>query len=133
MTADSEHAWDEDNGGGSAPLDRSAALVLRERRVKSQFWAKVRAALAQIPFADDVVAAYYCAMDKTTPAHVRYVLLGALLYFIAPIDAVPDVIAGLGYTDDAAVLAGVLQVLGSHIRPEHRARAEAAVRAARNA
>ena len=41
-----------------------------------RFWRKVGRALASIPFADDLVAAHLCAMDRTTPAYVRAVLLG---------------------------------------------------------
>ena len=52
--------------------------------------------LARIPFAEDLVAAYYCALDRDTPGYVRAVLFGALAYFVLPIDVVPDFLAGLG-------------------------------------
>ncbi|MFO8005706.1 DUF1232 domain-containing protein [Thioalkalivibrio sp.] len=40
-----------------------------------------------------------------------------------PTDLIPDVIVGLGYTDDAAVLAAAVRTLAAHIRPRHRQRA----------
>ncbi len=32
-------------------------------------------------------------------------IVAAIIYFVMPIDAMPDFIAGLGFTDDAAILA----------------------------
>jgi uncharacterized membrane protein YkvA (DUF1232 family) len=51
---------------------------------------------------------------------VKGVLLAALAYFVIPTDMVPDVIAGLGFTDDATVLATALGVVGTHIKPRHK-------------
>lgn len=87
------------------------------------FWAKLRRVVARIPFAEDLVAAYYCAIDRDTPAYVRGVLLGALAYFVLPTDMVPDFLAGVGFTDDASVLAAALVAVGRHLEPRHRARA----------
>jgi uncharacterized membrane protein YkvA (DUF1232 family) len=52
-------------------------------------------------------------------------LIGAIAYFVLPIDAIPDVLPVLGFTDDAAVLAGTIKLVASNIRPEHRAVAKA--------
>ena len=84
---------------------------------------------ARISFADSLVAAWYCAVDAATPMHVRGVLLAALAYFVLPADAVPDIVAGIGFTDDAAVIAAVLGTFARHVTPEHRARAHASRRA----
>ena len=62
-------------------------------------------------------------MDTATPQHVRGVLLAALAYFVLPVDAIPDIVAGIGFTDDAAVIAAVVGALARHITPEHRDRA----------
>ena len=75
---------------------------------------------AKIPFADDLLAAYYCAFDRNTPHHVRVILLGALAYFVMPIDVVPDLLPLFGFADDAAVLAAALKAVSDAIRPEHR-------------
>ena len=50
----------------------------------------------------------------------KLVLFAALGYFVLPIDAVPDLVTGLGFTDDATVLATALGVVGAHIREPHR-------------
>ena len=48
------------------------------------------------------------------------IMLGALAYFVMPIDAIPDVLAGIGFTDDAAVIAAVIATLGANVRSRHR-------------
>ncbi len=88
-----------------------------------RLWRKLLRVAARIGFADSVVAAWYCAVDAATPAHVRGMLLAALAYFLLPTDAVPDIIAGIGFTDDAAVLTAVLGTFARHVTPEHRERA----------
>jgi uncharacterized membrane protein YkvA (DUF1232 family) len=80
-----------------------------------------------VPFVEDLVAAYYCALDPTTPMRVRGMLLAALAYFILPFDFIPDMIPGLGFTDDAAVLTAVFALVSSHITPIHRAAAAKAL------
>lgn len=98
-----------------------------ERKVRQQFWPKLRRVLQHVPFARDLVAAYYCALDPQTPFRAKAMLLGALAYFILPIDAIPDFILGAGFTDDAAVLALAIKVVADHIRPEHREAADTAI------
>jgi uncharacterized membrane protein YkvA (DUF1232 family) len=94
-------------------------------RVRRGFWPKLKRSLGRIPFADDLVAAYYCATDRATPAYVRAVLMGALAYFILPADVIPDFVIGFGFTDDASVLLAAVSAVSAHIKPEHRAKARA--------
>src|SRR5258708_2410657 len=98
----------------------------RSERVRSRFWTTFRKAARQIPFAEDLVAAYYCALDPATPTSVRATLLGALAYFVMPFDVIPDFIAGLGFTDDVTVLLAAIGMVRAHITSVHR---EAARRA----
>jgi uncharacterized membrane protein YkvA (DUF1232 family) len=92
--------------------------------LRRDFWRKLRGIAAQLPFAEDLLAAYYCAFDRQTPLAVKASLVGALVYFVLPTDAIPDVLPILGFTDDAAVLATAIKLVSSHIRPEHRALAK---------
>ncbi|MEA2878056.1 MAG: hypothetical protein QOF14_3252 [Hyphomicrobiales bacterium] len=97
-----------------------------EETVRRAFRRKARKLAARLPFAEDLLAAYYCAFDRDTPMQVKAALLGALAYFVLPFDVVPDMLPMLGFADDAAVLATALRLVASHLRPEHR---EAAKRA----
>jgi len=91
----------------------------QETRVRRGFFGTLKRAARYIPFSQDVVASYHCALDPRTPASSRGILLAALAYFVLPFDVVPDFIVGLGFTDDAAVLLAALTAVRSNIRPEH--------------
>ena len=97
----------------SPPNDDNDAL-------RRNFWRKLARVLAQIPFAEDLLAAYYCAFDRATPAHVKATLVAAIAYFVLPFDAIPDFLPVLGFTDDAAVLAAAIKLVSGHITPRHR-------------
>lgn len=98
-------------------------LTRSESRVKRDFFPKLKRVLASIPYADELVAAYYCAFDKATPLKAKGILIGALAYFILPVDVVPDIVLGLGFTDDMAVLLAAFNVVRTHVTDAHRARA----------
>ncbi len=95
----------------------------REEKVRRDFWPKFRVFASQLPFAEDVAAAYFCATDSKTPLKVRGTLLAALAYFILPTDFVPDILALVGFTDDIAVLTAAFGLVSSHITDEHRKQA----------
>jgi uncharacterized membrane protein YkvA (DUF1232 family) len=88
--------------------------------LRRSFWRKLTSVAARIPFAEDVLAAYYSAFDRDTPLQVKATLVGAIAYFVLPLDAMPDVLPVLGFTDDAAVLATAIKLVASHIRPVHK-------------
>jgi len=118
------------------PIDPSRALVpeviaVNERRVRVGFMPKLRRVAAKIPFAADAVSVYYCARDPATPTRAKAMMLAALAYFVMPADVIPDVLVGVGFTDDAAVLAALIGLLGRHIKAEHRARAREMVQKVR--
>lgn len=105
-------AWNEDG-----------RLGRDEATVRSGFWRKLGKLAAKIPFVEDLLTAYYCAFDRSTPTHVRATLLAALAYFVMPFDGLPDVLPILGMADDAAVVGTALKLVWDHIKPEHRAAA----------
>ncbi len=114
-----------EHSAGFEPADR---LAEDPESVRRRFWRKLKRVAARLPFAEDLLAAYYCAFDKETPRHVQASLLGALAYFILPFDFVPDMLPMLGFTDDAAVLATAIRLVAGHITSEHRAAARAALK-----
>jgi uncharacterized membrane protein YkvA (DUF1232 family) len=110
---------------GFEPADR---LAEDRESVRRRFWIKLKRVVARLPFAEDLLAAYYCAFDKETPRHVQGALLGAVAYFILPFDFIPDMLPVLGFTDDAAVLATAIRLVASHITEGHRQAARAALK-----
>ena len=66
-------------------------------------------------------------MDPATPVRVKAVLFGALAYFITPVDMIPDILAGLGFSDDAAVFWMAWRAVRDHVTDDHRERAAKAL------
>ena len=99
----------------------------KESAVRRGVFPKLKRVVANAPFAEDVAAAYFCAFDPATPMRAKGILLGALAYFILPVDLVPDMALGLGFTDDIAVLLAAVNAVSSHLRPDHRVSARAAL------
>ena len=102
---------------GFEPADN---LARDPESVRKRFWAKFKRVAVRLPFAEDLLSAYYCAFDLRTPRHVQAALLGAIAYFILPFDFIPDMLPVLGFTDDAAVLATAIRLVAAHITVEHR-------------
>ena len=90
------------------------------------FWSKIGkfAKKAGCELIEKAIMLYHTAMDKETPASAKALILGALGYFISPIDAIPDVTPVIGFSDDLAVLtATILKVIAS-IKEEHKQKAK---------
>jgi uncharacterized membrane protein YkvA (DUF1232 family) len=109
----------------SAKTDRT--IDASESEVREKFWRTAKRAARQVPFMDEVVAAYYCALDRNTPLRAKGILLAALGYFILPTDTIPDIVLGLGFTDDVAVLTAAITAVRAHMTPAHRLAAKQAL------
>ncbi|WP_420407808.1 YkvA family protein [Hoeflea sp.] len=116
-----------ENGSGTADTGKGRTGEASEASVRAGFWRTFRKAARQIPFAEDLVAAYYCALDPETPAKAKAVILGALAYFIMPFDTVPDFLALVGFSDDIAVLTLAIATIRSNITDAHRLAARKAL------
>lgn len=118
--------------GFSASFSREEMEAIRkslrdEAKFGSDFMARLKRVAKRIPFAGDLLAAWFCARDPATPRRVRMTLLAALGYFVLPVDALPDIMPLLGFTDDAAVIAAAIAAVAGSITPEHRERAKQAL------
>lgn len=115
-------AW-EDN-----PIYKKAASFAQVSqkeidRVSRELLPKAAQVARHIPFAEDATAAYFAAIDPDVASTSRAMIWGPLLYFVLPIDAIPDIIPGAGFLDDAALIAMMLKAVSSAIKPSHRNRA----------
>lgn len=99
----------------------------RERRIRGKFWKTFKKAADYIPFSEDLVASYYCALDPQTPHRTKMVLISALAYFVLPLDWIPDFILGVGFTDDIAVLTAAIAAIRTSLMPAHYDAARAAL------
>ena len=92
-------------------------------RVTKELPAFAAGVARQVPFAEDAVAAFYAALDPEVPSVQRFMIWGPLLYFIMPLDAVPDFIPLVGFADDAAAIGAMIAAVGKVITGAHRAKA----------
>lgn len=97
--------------------------IRNEEIVRESFVSKAKRYLNRIPLAQETVAMYFAVLDPKTPVWVKATAGAALAYFILPLDAIPDFIPILGFSDDAGVLAAALSAVSSHVTNEHRAKA----------
>ncbi|WP_406858651.1 YkvA family protein [Alsobacter sp. KACC 23698] len=108
-------------------MDAIRRAARDEKRVFADAWRLLKRVGKTIPFAEDVLAAYYCALDPSTERRVKLILVGALAYFVMPFDVLPDFMPLIGFTDDAAVIATAIASVSRAIKPEHREKAKAAL------
>jgi uncharacterized membrane protein YkvA (DUF1232 family) len=137
-----ERPRDRVPGGERGMIDRTAgwigeeaqlpaAFAANQRRVQAGFWKKFKRVASKLPFASDLAAAWFCAIDPVTPFRVRATLFGALAYFVMPFDVIPDFLVFAGFTDDASILLAAVTAVAVHIRPEHRQKADEAMKTMR--
>ena len=87
---------------------------------ESQLWKKLKkvARKAGRKAVYYVLVLYYVSRDPAVPRSMKLKVLGALGYFILPLDIIPDFILGLGFTDDLAALAWALFTMRKYVTPE---------------
>jgi uncharacterized membrane protein YkvA (DUF1232 family) len=110
---------------GNLPASRSVvlhAVHVNASVVSKGFWPKIRRVAAHIPFAEDAVALWYCAIDKETSTSTKAILIAALAFFVIPKPFRPRrlPIPGLMLADDAAVIAAAIAFANRSIQPRHR-------------
>ncbi len=90
------------------------------------FWAKLKkfALTAGREVVEKALTLYYTAQNPNVPGWAKTVVVGALTYFISPIDAIPDVLVGIGFTDDLGVLLAAMATVSVYINAETKAQAQ---------
>ncbi|MDE6267818.1 MAG: DUF1232 domain-containing protein [Muribaculaceae bacterium] len=58
---------------------------------------------------------YYALTDKEVPLASKVIVIGALGYFICPLDIIPDFLGPLGYSDDLFALLYALRTIWGNI------------------
>ncbi len=94
------------------------------RKTQSKFLPKLKKVLRRVPFARNALAMFYAMQDPTVPLAAKTTIAAALVYFIVPVDLIPDVLFPLGYTDDASVIAGEHLTVEAYLCDDHYAQAD---------
>jgi uncharacterized membrane protein YkvA (DUF1232 family) len=92
---------------------------------EDNFWEKLKkfAIVAGKEVIEKALQLYYTLQQKDTPIWAKAVIIGALGYFISPIDAIPDAIPVVGYADDLGVLVAAIATVTTYITPEVKSQA----------
>ncbi|MBB4658301.1 YkvA family protein [Parvularcula dongshanensis] len=114
LLEDASHMSEEDIGEARSRIDLE--FVAKFVRVLSRLNPEVAVRL---------LAAYYALRDPGVPTHAKAGFALALLYFLNPVDLIPDAMPLIGLLDDAGVLAGIWMYLSGHVTPAHKEQAEA--------
>ncbi len=73
---------------------------------------------------EQALTLYFAARRAETPAWAKATVYAVLAYFVLPIDSIPDVTPGVGFSDDLMLLAAALSTIAAHIDDEVRRRAQ---------
>jgi uncharacterized membrane protein YkvA (DUF1232 family) len=103
------------------PLDHSAEYS------EESLWKKLAgfARKAGIEVVEKVLTLYETLRDEDTPKWAKATILSTLGYFIAPLDAIPDLMPGVGFSDDLGALAVALGIVAAHVKKAHVEQARA--------
>lgn len=92
----------------------------------ASFWDKIKsfAAKAGYELIRNALLLYYAMQSPTMPAKDKAIIVAVLGYFILLTDLIPDLIAVLGFTDDAAALIWAIKTVKQNITPEIESQAK---------
>lgn len=77
---------------------------------------KIGDRLSMIPTLISLVKSYYKKEYTKIPVSSMIAVISALIYFLSPIDLIPDTIIGVGYIDDAVVIDTCLKLVNNDIK-----------------
>ena len=106
--------------------EKSKEKIKKEYEPKAEYvaenlWYKLEKVGKKISFAKDIMALFSYMQDSFVSWHRKAIVIAALIYFISPIDTIPDVAPLFGYLDDLGVITALLKFLGSELIPYYEA------------
>ncbi|MDT3695057.1 MAG: YkvA family protein [Ignavibacterium sp.] len=108
--------------GGKTEREVEEDYKDRTAYVEENLWSKVQRVGKKISFAKDIMALYSYMRDPFVSWHRKAIVVMGLIYFISPIDTIPDIAPLVGYLDDLGVIAALIKFLGSELVPYYDAK-----------
>ena len=108
--------------GGNREENSEEDYAEKEKYIEENLWCKLEKVGKKISFARDVMALYRYMKDSFVSWHRKAIVIAALIYFISPIDSIPDLTPFFGYLDDLGVITALLKFLGSELVPYYDSR-----------
>jgi uncharacterized membrane protein YkvA (DUF1232 family) len=103
-----EQKFDQDINKAAANADEIRSKFARQRALRSL----MDNGVTMVGLVKDYVTGAY----REVPYWVMGVSAMALVYVLSPLDVIPDVIPGVGYLDDAAVVAFALKLVEKELQ-----------------
>ena len=103
--------------GGNREENSEEDYAEKEKYIEENLWFKLEKVGKKISFARDVMALYRYMRDSFVSWQRKAIVIAALIYFISPIDSIPDLTPFFGYLDDLGVITALLKFLGSELVP----------------
>ena len=103
--------------GGKTDKEIQDDYSERASYVEENLWSKVQRVGKKISFAKDIMALYAYMKDSYVSWHRKAIVVMGLIYFISPIDTIPDIAPLIGYLDDLGVITALIKYLGSELIP----------------
>ena len=107
--------------GGKSKKEIKKEYEPKAEYVAENLWYKLEKVGKKISFAKDIMALFSYMQDSFVSWHRKAIVIAALIYFISPIDTIPDVAPLFGYLDDLGVITALLKFLGSELIPYYEA------------
>lgn len=92
----------------------------RVKYVEENLWEKLEKAGKKISFARDILALVNYMRDPLVSWYRKAIVAAGLIYFISPIDAIPDITPLVGYLDDLGVITALMKYLGHELTPYYQ-------------
>ncbi|WP_408634672.1 YkvA family protein [Oceanobacillus manasiensis] len=107
-------------------MDAEEIKQHEEHFSEEKFWKKVqkfsKKAGTSVVYA--VLLLYYTLQKPDVPVKVKAIIVGALGYFILPLDVIPDIAMGVGYVDDLSVVIFALLQVAIYVDDEVKRKAK---------
>ncbi len=103
--------------GGKSKEEIKKEYEPKAEYVEENLWYKLEKVGKKISFAKDIMALFSYMQDSLVSWHRKAIVIAALIYFISPIDTIPDFTPLFGCLDDLGVITALLNFLGSELIP----------------
>ena len=113
LSSEDDNDLNELDFGGDSEEETAEKIIF----VEENLWTKLERVGKKISFAKDILALVNYMRDSYVSWHRKAIVVAALIYFISPIDTIPDIAPLIGYLDDLGVITALLKFLGSELIP----------------
>lgn len=123
ILTEDEEFFNDDGDLGAFDFGGKKESQVKEdiKYVEENLWTKIERVGKKISFAKDVLALFYYMKDPLVSWYRKAIVASALIYFISPIDTIPDLAPLFGYLDDLGVITALVKFLGSELIPYYDA------------